>query len=66
LSSGHAEIFEKFAISPHVKHELQKQVRKGSEERHGERREGSEEEKHEKMRGLEKKRRERKEKRNGR
>jgi len=53
LSSEHVEKFDKFATSSHAKHELQKQVWKGSEEMHGKRREGNEEEKHEKKRGQE-------------
>jgi hypothetical protein len=35
LSSEHAEKYDKFATSPHVKYEFQKQVWKGSEERQG-------------------------------
>jgi hypothetical protein len=50
LSSEHAEKFDKFVTSPHVKYELQKQVWKGSEERHGKRREGSVEENKKKKR----------------
>lgn len=48
MSSEHAEKFDKFATSSHVKYKLQKQVWKGSKERHGKRREENEGEKHKK------------------
>lgn len=54
MSSEHVEKFGKFKANPHTKHESQKQVWKGSEERNGKRRAGNEEEKHKKNKRAEK------------